>query len=99
MRRALLSVSDKTGLLDFARGLQARGFELVSTGGTASALAREVSDVTGAGDTVVATLAVAMAAGATSAEGARIANDAAGIVVTRFGTAVATLDELRARVG
>ena len=62
------------------------------------ALAREVSDVTGAGDTVVATLAAAMAAGATSAEGARLANEAAGIVVTRFGTAVATLDELRARV-
>lgn len=63
------------------------------------ALAREVSDVTGAGDTVVATLAAAMAAGATSAEGARLANEAAGIVVARFGTAVATLDELRARVG
>jgi len=53
MRRALLSVSDKTGLLDFARGLVARGFELVSTGGTASALAAaglpvtNVSDVTG----------------------------------------------------
>ncbi len=53
MRRALLSVSDKTGLLDFARGLSARGFELVSTGGTASALAAaglpvtNVSDVTG----------------------------------------------------
>lgn len=39
MRRALLSVSDKSGLIDFARGLAARGFELVSTGGTASALA------------------------------------------------------------
>ena len=62
------------------------------------AIAREVSDVTGAGDTVVATLAAAMAAGATSAEGARLANEAAGIVVARFGTAVATLDELRARV-
>ena len=37
-RRALLSVSDKSGLLDFARGLAARGFELVSTGGTARAL-------------------------------------------------------------
>ncbi len=37
-RRALLSVSDKTGLTDFARGLVARGFELVSTGGTARAL-------------------------------------------------------------
>ena len=37
--RALLSVSDKTGLLDFARGLGGRGIELVSTGGTARALA------------------------------------------------------------
>jgi phosphoribosylaminoimidazolecarboxamide formyltransferase/IMP cyclohydrolase len=51
--RALLSVSDKTGLLEFARGLGARGVELVSTGGTAKALAeaglavRDVSDLTG----------------------------------------------------
>ncbi len=62
------------------------------------ATAREVSDVTGAGDTVMATLAGAMAAGATSAEAARLANEAAGIVVTRFGTAVVTSDELRARL-
>ncbi len=53
MRRALLSVSDKSGLVDFARGLAARGFELVSTGGTATALAgaglpvTNVSHVTG----------------------------------------------------
>ncbi len=53
MPRALLSVSDKTGLLDLARGLAARGFELVSTGGTARALqdahlaVTAVSDVTG----------------------------------------------------
>src|SRR5829696_2614439 len=52
MPRALLSVSDKTGLLDLARGLHERGWELVSTGGTARALreagvpARDVSDVT-----------------------------------------------------
>jgi phosphoribosylaminoimidazolecarboxamide formyltransferase/IMP cyclohydrolase len=39
MPRALLSVSDKTGITDLARGLAARGFELVSTGGTARALA------------------------------------------------------------
>ncbi len=38
IRRALLSVSDKTGLVDFARALAARGVELLSTGGTASAL-------------------------------------------------------------
>ena len=53
MPRALLSVSDKTGLVDLGRGLIARGFELVSTGGTARALAEaglpvtSVSDVTG----------------------------------------------------
>ncbi len=51
--RALLSVSDKTNLADFARGLVARGYELVSTGGTARALAEAgltvtlVSKVTG----------------------------------------------------
>ena len=39
MPRALLSVSDKTGIVDLGRGLVARGFELVSTGGTARALA------------------------------------------------------------
>ena len=37
--RALLSVSDKTGLVDFARALAERGIELVSTGGTRKALA------------------------------------------------------------
>ena len=39
MRRAILSVSDKSGLIPFAKALSARGFELVSTGGTAKALA------------------------------------------------------------
>src|ERR1044072_1774931 len=38
MPRALLSVSNKTGVVDLARGLASRGFELVSTGGTARAL-------------------------------------------------------------
>jgi phosphoribosylaminoimidazolecarboxamide formyltransferase/IMP cyclohydrolase len=53
MRRAILSVSDKTGLVSFGQALAARGFELVSTGGTAKALADaglpvvNVSDVTG----------------------------------------------------
>jgi phosphoribosylaminoimidazolecarboxamide formyltransferase/IMP cyclohydrolase len=52
-RRALLSVSDKTGLIEFAQGLHRLGYEIVSTGGTASALAAagvpvlNVSDVTG----------------------------------------------------
>ncbi len=45
-RRALVSVSDKTGLVDLGRGLVARGFELVSTGGTARALRDEGLPVT-----------------------------------------------------
>ena len=47
MPRALLSVSDKTGIVEVARGLAARGFELVSTGGTARALADAGLAVTG----------------------------------------------------
>ena len=53
IKRALLSVSDKTGLIDFARGLSEQGVELLSTGGTAKAIAaagipvREISDYTG----------------------------------------------------
>src|SRR6266852_6985406 len=47
MPRALLSVSDKTGIVDLGRGLAARGFELVSTGGTARALAEAGLAVTG----------------------------------------------------
>ncbi len=58
------------------------------------ASAREVADVTGAGDTVIATLAVALAAGATLVEAARLANEAAGIAVAKFGPAVVTPAEL-----
>src|SRR5437764_2175089 len=50
MPRALLSVSDKTGLADLGRGLISRGFELVSTGGTARALADADLPVTNAAD-------------------------------------------------
>jgi rfaE bifunctional protein kinase chain/domain len=60
------------------------------------AVAREVSDVTGAGDTVVATLTLALAAGATLAEAAILSNRAAGIVVSKFGAATATAEELLA---
>src|SRR5436190_21638359 len=53
MRRVLISVSNKDGLVEFARGLVSRGFEIISTGGTARALEQAglavlaVSDVTG----------------------------------------------------
>lgn len=56
--------------------------------------AREVYDVTGAGDTVIATLAAALACGATMLEAAMLANHAAGIVVGKVGTATASANEL-----
>ena len=59
--------------------------------------AREVADVTGAGDTVIATMTLALAAGTTLADAARLANRAAGIVVGKFGPATVTVDELRRR--
>ena len=58
------------------------------------AQAREVSDVSGAGDTVIATLAVMLAGGSDFGEAVRIANRAAGIVVGKFGTAVVRPEEL-----
>ena len=62
-----------------------------------AAQALEVSDVSGAGDTVIATLGVALAAGAGLKEAVRVANRAAGIVVGKFGTAVVTPKELFGR--
>jgi D-beta-D-heptose 7-phosphate kinase/D-beta-D-heptose 1-phosphate adenosyltransferase len=56
--------------------------------------AREVFDVTGAGDTVIATLALARAGGATMEEAAELANHAAGIVVGKVGTATVSQSEL-----
>ena len=46
LRRALLSVSDKTGIVDFAKALHALGIKLLSTGGTAQLLAKEGLPVT-----------------------------------------------------
>jgi D-beta-D-heptose 7-phosphate kinase/D-beta-D-heptose 1-phosphate adenosyltransferase len=57
--------------------------------------AREVYDVTGAGDTAVATLALALSAGATLEEAAIIANYAAGVVVGKVGTSTVTVGEIR----
>jgi rfaE bifunctional protein kinase chain/domain len=58
------------------------------------AVAKEVYDVSGAGDTVIATLGVMLAAGLDLAEAVRWANEAAGIVVGKLGTAVVHPDEL-----
>lgn len=74
------------------------GMTLFREAGTAHepALAREVFDVSGAGDTVIATLAVMMAAGLDMAAAMRLANRAAGVVVGKLGTATCTLEELKA---
>lgn len=72
------------------------GMSLLTDGHTyhQAALAREVYDVSGAGDTVIATLAVMLAAGADWAEAIRVANVAAGIVVGKLGTAVVSREEI-----
>ena len=58
------------------------------------AAAREVADVTGAGDTVIAVLALGLAAGGSLLDAARLANRAAGVVVAHFGPVAPTLEEL-----
>ncbi|HEX8352793.1 MAG TPA: D-glycero-beta-D-manno-heptose-7-phosphate kinase [Pyrinomonadaceae bacterium] len=76
-----------------------RGMMLLEEGGEAvyvPTAAREVYDVTGAGDTVIATLAASLAAGASLTEAAMLANHAAGVVVGKVGTATATAEELLA---
>ena len=61
--------------------------------------AREVFDVSGAGDTVIATLAVMLASGANMADAVRIANRAAGVVVGKLGTAVVSREEILEDMG
>ncbi len=77
-----------------------QGMSLLGPDGDAEleAEAREVSDVTGAGDTVIATMTLALAAGASLVEAARLANRAAGIVVGKFGPATVSAEELSATV-
>ncbi len=61
-------------------------------------VAQEVFDVSGAGDTVVATFTLALACGATMQEASTIANFAAGIVVGRIGVAATTQSELKSKI-
>ena len=58
----------------------------------------EIADVTGAGDTVMATMALALAAGSTFESAARLANYAGGIVVMKRGTATVSAEEIRRAV-
>lgn len=63
------------------------------------ATSRDVYDVTGAGDTLIAVLALALATGVDLVEAARVANAAAGVVVAKFGTACVTPSELLGALG
>ena len=78
-----------------------RGMTLAEAGGTRRIPVfggDQVADVTGAGDTVLAVLTVALAAGAAPVDAARLANVAAGLVVMKLGTATVSASELRTAV-
>ncbi|HJU41358.1 MAG TPA: D-glycero-beta-D-manno-heptose-7-phosphate kinase [Vicinamibacterales bacterium] len=79
------------------RGEHGMWLDHAGAAGYLPASAREVADVTGAGDTVIATLALAIASGANMFEAARLANEAASIVVGKFGAATVAPAELKAR--
>jgi D-beta-D-heptose 7-phosphate kinase/D-beta-D-heptose 1-phosphate adenosyltransferase len=92
--RALLGRTGARNIL-ITRG--EHGMSLVSADGGITHMptqSKEVYDVTGAGDTVVAVLALALAAGANVLDAAHLANMAAGIVVGKMGTATVTQEEL-----
>jgi len=91
------SVQDKFGLENLLVTRGPEGMCLVTNNDeteTISAESREVFDVSGAGDTVIATLAAGLAAGLSISKAARIANTAAGIVVGKLGTQPVTFSEL-----
>jgi rfaE bifunctional protein kinase chain/domain len=98
-RQAAAGVRERAGCdgVVITRGEHGMWLTSGSEEGTLPAAAREVADVTGAGDTVIATLALAVAAGSTVAEAAQLANQAAGIVVGKFGPATVSRQELLAR--
>ena len=92
--RALI---ERCGFNAVLASLGAEGMVLVGAGGTVHlqrAEVREVYDVSGAGDTVVATVGTALAAGMTLTDAARLANAAAGVAVGKIGTAVVYASEL-----
>ena len=96
LKRRALELQRKLGLeaLLLTRGEEGMTLFTRTRSTTIKAQAREVFDVTGAGDTVIATLAVMLAAGAGLESAMRIANRAAGIVVGKLGTATASRHEL-----
>lgn len=87
--RWLLVTRGNLGMALFGEGIDADGIAVAAAG------KREVTDVSGAGDTSASVFALALAAGSNAPEAMRLANLAAGVVVMEIGTAVCTLDRLR----
>ena len=85
----LLITCGKDGMVLFEKG---RSFETIAS------KARQVFDVSGAGDTVISMLGLGLAQGASFSDAAAVANQAAGIVVAKVGTATASIDELNQAV-
>jgi rfaE bifunctional protein kinase chain/domain len=85
--QAVLITRGSRGMALFLRGEETRHIPIYGSD--------EIADVTGAGDTVMATLALALAAGATFEAAAHLANYAGGLVVMKRGTATVSADELR----
>jgi rfaE bifunctional protein kinase chain/domain len=88
--RAVLITRGSRGMALFVKGAPTVHIPIVGSD--------EIADVTGAGDTVMATLALALAAGATFESAAWLANYAAGLVVMKRGTATVSAAELRRAV-
>jgi rfaE bifunctional protein kinase chain/domain len=86
--RALVVTRGKDGMVLFEAGRKSQAIPVFGS--------EDAVDVTGAGDTVIAAFTLALAAGATFAEAARLANYAGGIVVMKRGTATVTRDEMLA---
>ncbi len=97
LAQAASVIMDTTGLQHLLITRSEEGMSLFSKGGEIvhiPTVAREVFDVSGAGDTVLATLAVGIASGFNMAESARLANIAAGIAVGKLGTSIVTPQEI-----
>jgi D-beta-D-heptose 7-phosphate kinase/D-beta-D-heptose 1-phosphate adenosyltransferase len=97
LAHAAETIMDATGLQYLLITRSEEGMSLFSKGGKVThipTIAREVFDVSGAGDTVLATLAVSIASGFGMAESASLANVAAGIAVGKLGTSIVTPEEI-----
>jgi rfaE bifunctional protein kinase chain/domain len=99
LERAGRTLLKRTGMQAVVITRGSRGMAIFEPGGPTTHLpihgSDEIADVTGAGDTVIATLTLALAAGASVVDAARLANYAGGIVVMKRGTATVSADELR----